>query len=375
MNNIQTTALFLLTGAMFLAAPDAARADRASRDFRRIDIDDDGRLSRAEWLRRGNFDKLDTNKSGYLSPAEMRRNYRGALDGRPGAEQKERRRGERKKDRKKGKKRDRRKRREEASTRPAAIRPANDPAYVEYSTLDEDTLCGIGRGRECSPKAPIKRGLLATGLGPEFPDNADCHGIDDYFAMDYSFKRGREAYHGGMDLPTAWGTPMLAIADGTVVGKYKGENSARGIELVLRHSPQDTGLAIWVYSLYSHFDKLPKQAVGQRVRMGETLGPTGNSGIDPKTKRPSTRRRPAIHFAVFYSTRDTYTELNDGIIPVDGYWMDPNALYRKKPPFDSVSMKALPEAEKGVPVSIMFTDGETVPANTKLVWPYACRRQ
>lgn len=38
-------------------------------------------------------------------------------------------------------------------------------------------------------------------------------------------------------------------------------------------------------------------------------------------------------------------------------------------------MKALPEAEKQVPISIMFDNGETIPANTKIVWPYACMRR
>jgi len=371
------TVLFLLTGTMLVAAPHAARADRASRDFRHIDIDDDGKLSRAEWLRRGNFDKLDTDGDGYLSPGEMRRNYRGALEPRPGAEpvRKERRKGDRKKDRKKGKRGDKRKRAETSSEPTATTRSRDDPAFVNFSTLDRDNLCGIGRGRDCDPMIAVGRGLLATGLGPEFPKNADCPGIDDYFALDYEYKRGRVAFHGGMDLPTAWGTPMLAVADGTVVGKFKGEDSARGIELVLRHSPEDTGLPVWTYSLYGHFDELPKLAIGQRVRMGEVLGPTGNSGIDTKTGVQSLKRRPAIHFAVFYSTSDKYTEHDDVIIPVDGYWMDPNALYRKQPPFDSVSMKALPEADKGVPVSIMFTDGETVPADTKLIWPYMCGRE
>jgi len=319
---------------MLLAAPDAARADRASRDFRHIDIDDDGRLSRAEWLRRGNFDKLDTNKSGYLGPDEMRRNYRGALEPKPGTEQeprrKERRKGERTKDREKGRKEDRRERAGSSPARAAKSPPRNDPAYVDYSTLDRDNLCGIARGRECDPMIAAGRGLLATGLGPEFPENADCHGIDDYFALDYAYKRGRVAFHGGMDLPTVWGTPMLAIADGTIVGKFKGENSVRGIELVLRHSPEDTGLEFWIYSLYGHFDTLPKLAIGQRVHMGEALGPTGNSGIDTKTGVQSKKRRPAIHFAVFYSTGDKYTEYDDVIVPVDGYWMDPNALYRKR---------------------------------------------
>ena len=42
---------------------------------------------------------------------------------------------------------------------------------------------------------------------------------------------------------------------------------------------------------------------------------------------------------------------------------------------DSDSMKALPDADKQVPISGMLDDGETSPANTKIVWPYTCTRQ
>jgi hypothetical protein len=37
-------------------------------------------------------------------------------------------------------------------------------------------------------------------------------------------------------------------------------------------------------------------------------------------------------------------------------------------------MKALPGGEKEVPISVMFEDGTTSPAGTKLVWPYTCKK-
>jgi hypothetical protein len=83
-------------------------------------------------------------------------------------------------------------------------------------------------------------------------------------------------------------------------------------------------------------------------------------------------RRPAIHFGVFYSTSDQYAVIRSRVIPVDGRWMDPVALYRSKTPLDSYSMRALPEAEKQIPVSVMLENGEVVPANAKIVWPYQC---
>ncbi len=43
-------------------------------------------------------------------------------------------------------------------------------------------------------------------------------------------------------------------------------------------------------------------------------------------------------------------------------------------PLDSGAMQALPEAEKAVPIAVMFEDGEVSPAGAKFVWPYRCQR-
>jgi murein DD-endopeptidase MepM/ murein hydrolase activator NlpD len=218
----------------------------------------------------------------------------------------------------------------------------------------------------------VARGLFETGLSPAFPAQAECRGIDEGYAIDYQGKRGREQYHGGIDMPAPWGTPIIAAAAGTVVAKYRGERSFRGIEIVLRHAPEDTGLPLWIYTQYAHCAEMPAPEIGRRVRMGETLCPTGNTGIQSGGARR--QRRPAIHFAVFYSASESYADIRNVIIPADGYWMDPVALFRNKLPVDSAAMKALPDAEKRVPIPVMFDNGETLPAGTKLVWPYACTR-
>ena len=161
-----------------------------------------------------------------------------------------------------------------------------------------------------------------------------------------------------------------------MVARFEGRETHRGRELILRHSPQDTGLPVWVYTQYAHFDEMPKQEVGQRVRMGEVLGPTGNSGKPGNSpKRVRRERRPAIHFAVWLSNDPRYVPLWRKVIPVGGYWMDPIALYRKGPPFDSRSMKALPEDGKQVPVSVMTKGGKVIPPGAKVVWPYLCDRK
>ena len=351
MKKMRASVFVLLSGLMvFGAGPAYSRTeDRAPHDFERNDLDGDGKLSRAEWLRRGNFDRLDVNGDGFLSLSEVRVHYGVPKTKTPLAIPVKRGKG---------------------AGKDKSLRKAR----VKKGALGKQVLCGVLRAKKCPPSAPIKRGLIATGLGPEFPKGAKCIGVDDYFAMDYGFKRRREAYHGGTDLPAPFGTPMIAAAAGTVVGVYRGRKSARGAEIILRHSPEDTGLGLWIYTQYGHLDEMPDLDVGDRVVMGEYLGPTGNSGVSGRTGKQSSKRRPAIHFAAWYSTSEKYAEVKDIIVPMDAWWMDPTALYRKKLPVDSKSMKALPESEKGVPISVMFTDGSAYPADTKVVWPYPCER-
>ena len=327
--------------------------DRAARDFRHADEDGNGNLSRVEWKRRGNFMRLDSNADGNLSLDEVRAIYQGQderdygwpPEGMPGPIV-------------------------DIDTTVAADRVGRD-------ALDEETLCGIARMKRCDVDHQQKRGLLATGTGPRFPDNAKCPGIDDIWALDYAYKRNRQSYHGGIDLPVPWGTPMRAVADGSVVAIYEAHQSKRGNELVLRHSPKQTGLPIWTYSAYGHMDAVPAFEIGQRVKMGQIVGPTGNSGIRARGRKGSGQsktRRPAIHLAMVYSNTNRYSEAGDVIVPVNGYWLDPMAFYRQKGPFDSASVKVLPEAEKDVLIPIMFDDGTMRPPQTKLIWPYACER-
>ncbi len=257
---------------------------------------------------------------------------------------------------------------------------------VGYSELTEEVANSFGRSRREDPADAKKRGMIPTGLKPAFDKGVRCRGIDETWAMSYTEKRGREAYHGGIDIPAPQNTPILAAADGTVVGKFMNKDNAKGIEIMLRHSPQDTGHPMWVYTQYTHLRKMPELDIGQRVKMGEVIGKTSNSGISGqearekhgknkrmgKRRRRSKIRRHALHFGMLYSTSRKYIITEKRLVPVDAYWMDPNAMYRKSPPFDSASLKALPDDQKKVHVPYMLSSGETVPADTKIIWPYSC---
>jgi murein DD-endopeptidase MepM/ murein hydrolase activator NlpD len=267
---------------------------------------------------------------------------------------------------------------------------------ITKTELGEETFCAIAHKPPCSIKPAVARGLFQTGLEPRFAADAKCRGIDEHYAISYAYKRERESYHGGIDMPAPFGTPIIAAAAGTVVGVYRGRGHL-GMHIILRHTPDDTGLPVYVYTLYAHFERLPKFAVGDRVRMGEVLGPTGNSGADRAHKGVGQRRgsggrnagggrggqrggfqgrrRPAIHFGVYFSASPKYAALRGIVIPPDAQWMDPVALFRGKPPFDSAAMKALPAADKRVAIPYMLADGSVHPAGSKLIWPYACTRR
>ncbi len=283
-------------------------------------------------MRRGNFEDLDTDGDGFLSFQEMSFIYR--PKGKPGQ-----------------------------LTSP--ILPSNAPEIDPSYATDRVSNLVISSTMD---------GLVPTGLGPRFPAGATCLGIDDFYAMDYSFKRRSQVYHGGFDIPAPWDTPVLAVAAGTVVGRFMGNDTQRGVEVILRHSPEDTGLPFWVYTQYAHLAALPPQGLGQRVRMGEVIGQTSNTGQD-RNGGDSNHRRPALHFVAWFSPDRQFADIGSAIVPVQGQWMDPHTLYRGKPPFVSSQAADLPDAEKWVNIPIMFANGATAPPNTRLIWPYACRKR
>ena len=145
------------------------------------------------------------------------------------------------------------------------------------------------------------------------------------------------------------------------------EGNRKGIEVMLRHTPEQTGLPFWTYSQYTHLREMSPLLIGAHVEMGQEIGKTSNTG-----KMGRRIRRDALHLAIVYSERPEWS--NDGrvVTPKEGYFMDPNAFYRLQPPYDSQSMLRLPGDQKTVPVPYMKTDGAFVPTETKRIWPYPC---
>ena len=92
----------------------------------------------------------------------------------------------------------------------------------------------------------------------------------------------REPHH-GVDFPNAFGTPVLAAGDGTVVVAtndkltlYGWVTGFYGNLVVIQHTVP--GVPNAVYTLYGHLSKITVQ-VGQNVHTGDKIGEVGSTGI------------------------------------------------------------------------------------------------
>lgn len=249
----------------------------------------------------------------------------------------------------------------------------NIDGYVQENEVDDEIrhLVGKYKGGAGPKNVAIQkaRGVIETDLEPSFIAGATCPTIDsEKWAIDYTDKRRTEALHRGVDIPQPFGTPILAVADGTVVGKFVNEGNRKGIEIILRHTPQQTGLPFWTYSQYTHLQELPPLPIGANVKLGDAIARTSNTGL-----MGARERRHALHFAVLYSESPKWS--NDGVVvaPKNAYFMDPNAFYRNTPPYDSESLTKLSAEQKIIPVPYITSSGKKVPPDTKRIWPYMCQ--
>jgi murein DD-endopeptidase MepM/ murein hydrolase activator NlpD len=297
----------------------------------KLDRDGDGSISREEWRKKRIFDNVDLDGNGAISLQELKIRL-GETTAAPG---------------------------------------------VGADMPDPVSISAVRRGRHDKVEDLKARGLFETGLHPVWPEDVTCRVIDHWYAMDYSQFRPKEAYHGGIDIPAPFGTPVLAAMDGEVVAIYAGENSPRGIEVVLRHTPDQSGLPLYLYTRYTHFKSMPELVIGQRLKMGDVIGATGNTGVlgcELRNEICRKTRRPLLHFDILYSGSEKYYDTGTMLIPFEAHWMDPNALYRKSMPLDSVAMLSLPKEQKAVSISYMLESGELQPPETRMIWPYACSR-
>jgi murein DD-endopeptidase MepM/ murein hydrolase activator NlpD len=83
--------------------------------------------------------------------------------------------------------------------------------------------------------------------------------------------------HHGIDMAVPMGTAIMAVADGVVVAS-KRLKSIGSIFLMLKHSPEATGLTYHVFSQYFPLREKSPLAIGTAVQMGQTVAFSGKLG-------------------------------------------------------------------------------------------------
>lgn len=292
----------------------------AERMMQMMDDDGDGRIGRDEWRRdEAEFDEIDTNKDGFVDADELKRFIAENFD------------------------------------------PSRNPMH---------------------PAAPrdlqAKAGLIETGLMAAFPPTAGCPQVASPFGVstrhDGSLRNANANHglHGGTDIPANIGTPLIAIADGEVVHKFTG-GLLVGHQIFLRHTPQDTGLPFFIYSKYKHFDRLPGLEIGQRVKMGEVLGPSGNSGTVGGYYGGIGYAH--LHISIYATEDPGYRTTRMSVFPKAVRYLDTLAIYLPATlkTADNHAARTLAAEAKKVAVPYIGADGKVRPTGARLVWPFRCK--
>lgn len=219
------------------------------------------------------------------------------------------------------------------------------------------------------------QGLIPTGLKPIYPAAAECLEVASFFGdrtrYDGSFRTplSNHGYHGGIDISVPVGTPIVAIADGTVVQVAQAGRLV-GIKITLQHAPEDTGLPVWTYSKYQHLDAFPKFAIGERVKMGQVIGLSGITGTTGGHYGES--GYPHLHMNIYASDSNAFKIVKEHILkPENMTFLDPLAFYFQKE-LDSHAIQKMPAEEKAFPIPYMTPDGKLTPSQTKVIWPFLC---
>ena len=136
------------------------------------------------------------------------------------------------------------------------------------------------------PRRPAPRTAIRPGDAYVFPVLGDAVGFTD----DYGAPRAGTGWHQGNDIFAPTGTPLVAVADGTL--SRVGVNTLGGNRLWL---DDDAGNAFY----YAHLSAYAPAAVeGARVRAGQVIGFVGNTGQAITTP-------PHLHFEIHPQAGDS----------------------------------------------------------------------
>lgn len=143
------------------------------------------------------------------------------------------------------------------------------------------------------------------------------------------YHEGFDFYHGVVGVDIAYGTPVVATADGVVVRAMHDyvEMTPETFEAILEDAanrpatPMETldrlrGRQVWIehpggfVSRYAHLSGIPESVrIGERVVQGQVVGYAGNSGTSAGVE--GTTEEPHPHYELWH--KDTY--LGEGLNP------------------------------------------------------------
>jgi murein DD-endopeptidase MepM/ murein hydrolase activator NlpD len=213
-------------------------------------------------------------------------------------------------------------------------------------------------------KAPVKEGqtIEPSRLTPVFDPKADCIGISSPYGSTTRYDGSRRpdfrynGRHGGIDLSLDPGTPLLAVASGTLVHKAEG-GQMEGFYLWLLHTPEDTGYPGYVLTKYQHLNAMPELNTGAAIAAGQVIGFSGATGT--YGGHYGSKGYPHLHLSTMESPSGQYM-IKDGALLTKARLFDPLLLFS-------------PGQTSGE-VKIAFKDcaGTIHPKGSKVVWPVNC---
>jgi murein DD-endopeptidase MepM/ murein hydrolase activator NlpD len=145
------------------------------------------------------------------------------------------------------------------ASRPETSAVARNNASVDLVTLTEEV--------EASRKPFGLPFAEPPGPGTWFVSQSYGNTVFAYYERDTMYRNG-QGLHMGLDLAAACGTPVVSVADGTVIS-VDGRGGSLPHNLMIEH---DNGFV----SFYGHLLERAQVAVGQRVTRGQHVADSGD---------------------------------------------------------------------------------------------------
>jgi murein DD-endopeptidase MepM/ murein hydrolase activator NlpD len=232
-------------------------------------------------------------------------------------------------------------------------------------------------GEEDAPGDLSRRGLFTTGLEPRFPEGVDCPPISSPFGSPFRYDGSPRSndfggLHNGMDITLDPGTPLLAVADGEVVHAGTAGRLV-GNFIWLRFPPEATGLPAYVFAKYQHLNTPSPLKPGDRVRQGNTVGLSGNTGTTGG--HYGLQGYDHLHINLLVSDEPGFQTKGPMLRTKTITYLDPLGLYAQTGEsfINNNLLRSIGAAKKSLPVSVMTQDGRLVSAGPKPIWPVACK--